>query len=362
MPQKYCIISPDTDPESSTFIKLLRDKLEGDKDYLYDGLVPSTSLKYGYLRKPSLKDKIALRLHKQNREQYFFEKYLKQYNIELVFAQYGPTGASVVDICKRNNVKLITHFHGFDVYENNIVAQFKNGYQKVFDYSSRIIAVSLDMVEQLVKLGADRNRIVYTPCAPDSTFFDITPDYNSNKFLFTGRFVDKKAPYFVILAFAKVLEKLPHMQLVMVGEGILFNTCVNLAKHLKISDHIIFKGKQSHKQVKQCYANAFCYVQHSVKALNGDSEGTPVSILEANAAALPVVATRHAGIIDTQIENKTALLVNEFDVDKMAQKMVYLAHNRDVAAQMGKAGNANVSGNYSEKTHLETINSVISNI
>ena len=42
--------------------------------------------------------------------------------------------------------------------------------------------------------------------------------------------------------------------------------------------------------------HARAFVQHSVTAADGDSEGTPVSILEAGAAGLPVVSTRHAGI------------------------------------------------------------------
>lgn len=358
--KKFCIISPDSDPESSTFIKILRDKLDGEKDYLYDGLVPSTSLQNGYFRKPSFKDKIYLRFNKSTKkDEYFFEKYLNQQNIKLVFAQYGPTGASVIDICKQNNIKLITHFHGFDVYETKIVEQFLEGYKKLFDYCDNIIAVSKNMIEQLIKLGAKREKIIYTPCAPNDAFFDIKPNYNSNNFLFTGRFVDKKAPYFILLAFQKVLIKNDKLKLIMIGDGPLLNTCINLTKHLHIENNVIFLGKQKHEDVIKNYSQAFCYLQHSVQAMNGDSEGTPVSILEANAASLPIVATRHAGIIDTQIENETAFLINEFDIDAMAEKMIYISQNRDIAEKMGKAGNINVFEKYRLEKHLEIINNVI---
>ncbi len=64
------------------------------------------------------------------------------------------------------------------------------------------------------------------------------------------------------------------------------------------------------------------FVQHSVEAENGDSEGTPVAVLEAQCSGLPVVATRHAGIADVVIDGETGFLSEEGDVDRMAQNMI----------------------------------------
>ena len=46
--------------------------------------------------------------------------------------------------------------------------------------------------------------------------------------------------------------------------------------------------------------------------------------LEAGAAGLPIVATRHAGIPDVVIQGETGFLVDEHDVDGMAQRMLRL--------------------------------------
>lgn len=360
MPQKYCIISPDTDPESTTFIKVLRDNLEGDKDYLYDGLIPSRSLQNGYLRKPSVWDRLYLRIKKTNKAEYFFDKYLKNEGVELVFAQYGPTGASVVDSCKKNNVKLVVHFHGFDVYEREILNCFKDGYNKIFEYASQIIAVSLDMVEALVKMGASREKITYTPCAPKNDFFQIKPNMRSNQFLFVGRFVDKKAPHLLILAFKQVVDRIANAQLTMIGDGPLLGACKKLAEYLKIDSNIRFRGATTHQDVLNAYAESFCYVQHSITAENGDAEGTPVAILEANAAGLPVVATRHKGIMDTQIEGETAWLVDELNVEGMASKMIELYNNREKAEVMGSQGNKRVARHYNQDKHLMEIELALS--
>jgi glycosyltransferase involved in cell wall biosynthesis len=82
---------------------------------------------------------------------------------------------------------------------------------------------------------------------------------------------------------------------------------------------------------------ARAFVQHSITASDGDSEGTPTSILEAQVTGLPVIATRHTGILDCVSEGETGFLVDEQDVEGMADQMVRVVRNPDEAAALGKA-------------------------
>ena len=81
---------------------------------------------------------------------------------------------------------------------------------------------------------------------------------------------------------------------------------------------------------------ARAFVQHSMTAPGGDSEGTPVAILEASAAGLPVVSTRHAGIPDVVVEGTTGFLVDEGDTDGMARHLVALADDPGLADELGR--------------------------
>ena len=92
---------------------------------------------------------------------------------------------------------------------------------------------------------------------------------------------------------------------------------------------------------------------------NGDSEGTPVGIIEAMAAGLPVVSTRHAGIPDVVIENETGLLVDENNIEEMASYMLKLVENRDLAESMGQKGKVRIENHFTLDKHLETINNLI---
>lgn len=104
---------------------------------------------------------------------------------------------------------------------------------------------------------------------------------------------------------------------------------------------------------------ALAFVQHSITAINGDQEGTPVAILEASAAGLPVISTFHAGIPDVIINEETGLLVNEHDVEGMAQKMILLLQNNELAKTLGKNGKERIQTNFSQARHLHVIDDLI---
>ncbi|WP_422854102.1 hypothetical protein [Flavobacterium ginsengisoli] len=89
-------------------------------------------------------------------------------------AQYGPTAHKIVSLCKKINLPLITHFHGYDASEYSIITQCNN-YKEVFSYSKYVIAVSLSMKQRLIDLGCSNEKIVYNSCAPNSIFWMLIP-------------------------------------------------------------------------------------------------------------------------------------------------------------------------------------------
>jgi glycosyltransferase involved in cell wall biosynthesis len=101
------------------------------------------------------------------------------------------------------------------------------------------------------------------------------------------------------------------------------------------------------------------FVQHSVTASDGDCEGTPVAVLEAGAAALPVIATAHTGIAEVIIHNETGFLVKEQDVETMAKYMIYLLENSATAAAMGIKARERIQTHFNIAKHIATINKTI---
>jgi glycosyltransferase involved in cell wall biosynthesis len=100
-------------------------------------------------------------------------------------------------------------------------------------------------------------------------------------------------------------------------------------------------------------------VQHSVRSRDGDSEGTPLSILEAGASGIPVVSTRHGGIEDVVRHGETGLLVDEGDIHGMARHMTALVQSPDLAADLGARARAHIRAHHSMDTSIGNLMSVI---
>ena len=101
------------------------------------------------------------------------------------------------------------------------------------------------------------------------------------------------------------------------------------------------------------------FVQHSLVPKSGDSEGTPVSIMEASATGLPVVSTKHGGIVDAVIHGKTGFLVDEGDVDGMAECIYLLLTDGKLANEMGRNGREHVTQNFNIETTTRKLRDVL---
>ncbi|MGH7400204.1 MAG: glycosyltransferase, partial [Candidatus Rokuibacteriota bacterium] len=165
--------------------------------------------------------------------------------------------------------------------------------------------------------------------------------------------------YLTLLAFSRVQAAFPEARLSMVGEGPLREPCVRLAAALGLHASVSFPGVYPHRAVVGAMLRARAFVQHSVRAFDGDSEGTPVGILEAAASGLPVVSTRHAGIKEAVIHEHTGILVDEGDWQAMAAGMLRLAQDAALAGRMGSAGRNHVAANYSMPARITSLWDII---
>lgn len=257
---------------------------------------------------------------------------------DVVLAQYGPTGVAVMDACERVGIPFVVHFHGFDTSRHDLINDFREKYSVMFERASAVVAVSIPMYKKLVDLGAPPDRIYVNHYGVDvKKFIPSEIELTFPLFLAVGRLVEKKAPHLTILAFAKVQKEISGARLLVIGDGPLRKKCEDLIQSLGLEQSVELLGAQSHDRVIGSMRDATAFVQHSIEAASGDCEGLPNSILEAAAAGLPVIATRHAGIPEAVIDGQTGFLVNENDVDGMAAQMLQIAGNPAMASRMGRS-------------------------
>ena len=373
------IVSPAKIGLTETFIRAHIDQLYGNVFYLYgwdlDFKTQSgISLKELYKPKSSFLTKfksllphyIYFRLLQRSKKNYtkqaLIKRYMQEHQIDIVLAEYGTAGSFIAPICKSLDLPLLVHFHGFDASRKDILNNFKKEYELMFSYAKKIIVVSNAMKKALVGQGCPEAKLLINTYGPHPDYLNIKPDLESNFIISVGRQTYKKAPYLTILAFQKVLERHPNLKLKMIGDGELFDVSKNLVKSLGLENNIILLGALERKEIIKHLQTAFLFIQHSLVASNGDSEGTPVGIIEAMAAGLPVVSTRHAGIPGLVIENETGFLVDEGDINAMGDEILKIVNNRELAKSFGKKGNERILSEFTLQKHIATIDRLIEEI
>ena len=358
-----CIVQPWYASLSETFIQSHIDRLpasitavHGRPPHIGDMPVLSDSLPARIKRIAALK----LIRSSPNATDFAYQKVLKDSRADAVLAEYGPAGTAVMSVCERLGIPFIVHFHGYDACRHDVIREFSDRYTEMFRRAGAIVAVSKEMRQQLISLGAPAEKVYYNPYGVDCTTFSAeNPASTPPMFLAVGRFVPKKAPHLLVAAFSKVVQQHPAARLRMIGDGPLLGVSQELASALGIGHAVEFLGPQPHTVVRREMAGARAFVQHSVIAEDGDREGTPNTILEAGASGLPVVSTYHAGIPDVVLHEKTGLLVCERDADEMSKQMMRLIDDPALAARLGSAARERITSHFEIQDSIERLWSII---
>jgi glycosyltransferase involved in cell wall biosynthesis len=361
-----CIIKPNANALSETFIQEHVNRLSGNKKILYGGAFPVYDNEGRYLIRSKLgllSYLIQKRLFKKQNIRVRTKalvNYLKQERINIVLAEYGMVGAMVTEACELANVPLVIHFHGADAHHQATVLAYADLYKSAFNYASAIVAVSNEMVEALKKFGASPDKIYLNPYGVDTKKFPkIDISQSDINFISVGRFVEKKSPLTVVKAFKIVAEKFPNAHLWMVGAGPLYDDTKNLIEQLNLKDQVSLTGALPSSEIQKLMQKMRCFVQHSVTAADGDMEGTPNTILEAGSSGLAIVSTFHAGIKEAVIHGETGFLVPENDCLGMADYMIKLANDPKLAVSMGDKEAAHIRKNYDMDKRIDVLNKIL---
>jgi colanic acid/amylovoran biosynthesis glycosyltransferase len=286
--------------------------------------------------------------------------YLKRNRIDVVLANYGPTGVAVMHCCAAAEIPLVVHFHGFDAWDNVTLEEYRTSYEQLFQMAKTIIVVSDDMKRQMISLGCAPEKVVWNVYGVDTDFFSPDPLVHcSNDFISVARFAHTKAPHLTLEAFSQVVKDFPDVTMTMIGDGELLKPCQDLIKKLGIQNSVRLPGALPPEKVRDNLRASRIFVQHSIRTKSGDAEGSPVSALEASSTQLPVVATRHGGLKESIVERETGFLVDEGDVSGMAEAMKRLLKDRSLCLEMGKKGRERIKQLFDLRFRIDRLDQIL---
>jgi len=131
-------------------------------------------------------------------------------------------------------------------------------------------------------------------------------------------------------AFARGPARQPKAHLVLVGEGPLRRALEERAQRLGVASQVRFVGVRA--DIPEVLAAMDMF------ALSSDYEGSPLSVVEAMAAGLPVVSTRAGGVAELVDDGREGLLVQPGDVEGLSGALAFLAEHAEARRSMGMAG------------------------
>lgn len=186
--------------------------------------------------------------------------------------------------------------------------------------ASVVTVVSKELGKEIKNL-CDISRIYIMPMGCDTKKFGrkfrIENYFGQNGekiVLFVGRLAEKKGVSYLIEAMKKVEAKL-----IIVGDGPLRENLRNQATGME--EKVSFLGAKTHEELKTIYASSDIFVAPSITAKDGDKEGFGLVFLEAMSSGLPVIGSNSGGIPSIVKNEENGFLVEEKDVNGLAEKI-----------------------------------------
>jgi glycosyltransferase involved in cell wall biosynthesis len=230
-----------------------------------------------------------------------------------------------------------------------LVAFFRGEYLDVVELVGRVICVSEGVRDSFLEVGVEpaKLRVVgngIRPARGGASVEDVRARLHLSPerriVLSVGRMVDVKGHRFVLGAVEKVARSRPEAVFVWVGTGPLEAELRDRVRLAGLDDWVRFAGERSDVPDLMAAADVFL--------LASTLEGLPLVVLEAMAAARPVVATRVPGTSEVVIDGVTGRLVERGrldgtgDTDALAAAILQPLENPELASAWGNAGRARV--------------------
>ncbi len=253
-------------------------------------------------------------------------------------------------LCSRGErkLKVVTTLHGTDTELVGQMPSYKPVVEFSIDTSNAVTAVSQYLKQStLNQFDIKRDiQVIYNPIDPD--IFSPLPDdkrrKNSNevkKVVHISNFRPVKRINDTIKAFDLIAASMP-AELLFIGEGPDRSTADMLVSRLGLGEKVKFLGPQS--DVSTILKNADLLLSTS------ESESFGMTIAEAMACEVPVVATRVGGVPEVIEDGVTGYLVPVGCIQSLAEAAIKILNSADLKESLGKAGRQRILSHFQVDT------------
>ncbi len=245
--------------------------------------------------------------------------------VDVLHAHWTPSGLAAWPAARLRRVPLVVTTHGSDL---NMVGKGPSAWltRFLFKRVAAVVPVSQALADRAKELGAPAGRVQPIYLGVDARRFHpgdraqaraaLGLDVQRPRILFVGMLRTIKGADHLLEAMALVRQRFPAAALSMIGEGPELARLQDLARRLGLDDVVTFHGAQARALMPDWMRAADVFVLPSLM------EGRPISILEALASGVPVVASRVGGIPEIVEDGAAGRLVPPASPQDLAAALI----------------------------------------
>jgi len=275
--------------------------------------------------------------------------------VRLLHAHFGPVGFESLALSRALGVPLVTTFYGYDL---SLLLRrepaWRARYETLFEKGNLFLAEGPHMAERIKDLGCPASKIRVHRLGIEPEAY---PDVRRHKefgdplrVLMAGRFVEKKGMEDGVKAFARFLRAGGDGKLTIVGDAQDSKSSIQVkqrlldtVEELGVWDYVRFLGLVPRASLRDVYYDSDVLLAPSRTAANGDNEGgAPVTTIEAQATAMPVIATHHCDLPDVISDQETGLLAEEGNIPQLADHLKTFHQSTRKLVEMGRQARLHV--------------------
>jgi colanic acid/amylovoran biosynthesis glycosyltransferase len=265
-------------------------------------------------------------------------------------AHFGPEGHHARRAAAAEGVPLVVSFYGYDLTQlPRKYPVWRRRYAALFASAAAVLVEGSHMRATLIGLGCPEEKARLQRLGVDVAAIPFTERRPTGalRILMAASFREKKGLLYGLEAVARSRSAGLESRVTLIGDGPERDGLLNAARELGLTDIVDLQGLISHERLLIEMQEHDVFLQPSVTAADGDSEGgAPVTLIEAAAAGLPVIATWHCDIPEVIVDGKGGLLAPERDVAALADCLLDFAARGDDWPRFGAFNRAHVEANY----------------
>jgi glycosyltransferase involved in cell wall biosynthesis len=297
-----------------------------------------------------LQDKLLYRAYLRSGIAPRFYRRVRAVHPSLLHAHFAVDACAALPLQKHLQIPMVVTLHGYDVLCSDEAHSrtatgrvYLERRRELFEAADLFLCVSEHIRRRALERGFPARKLTVLRIGIELPEFESPPDAGPDAgwkqeplILFAGRMVEKKGCIHLLRAMGRIEATMPQARLVLLGGGPLLDELENEAgNHCR---NATFLGMRSPAEVRTWMRRARVLAAPSIVAADGDGEGLPTVLCEAQAMGLPVVAFDGEGVNEAVIADRTALLVPPREERALAEAILRLLTDHPLHHRLSSEG------------------------